>query len=329
MPIKPILVIGGAGYIGSHMVQALRKANLTPIVLDNLSTGHEESVFDTKLIRGDMADTALLNQLFAKYEFSAVMHFASFIQVGESVKDPAKYYMNNVVGTLNLLNAMVRWKVNKFIFSSTAAVYGEVRYTPIDENHPLAPINPYGHSKRMVEQMLEDYSRAYGLQYAILRYFNAAGADPSGMLSEQHEPETHLIPLVLQAAQDPQKTITVFGRDYKTIDGTCVRDYIHVSDLCRAHLLALQALRQGMQSCTYNLGTGQGYSVQQVIDTACEVTKRPIKVVEGERRPGDPAILIADARSAMQELSWRPEYPELQKIMEHAWNAISSTELSS
>ncbi len=321
MPTKSILIVGGAGYIGSHMVDTLRHANLIPIVLDNLSTGHKDAVLDAELIVGDIADTALLDQLFKNHAISAVMHFASFIQVGESVKDPAKYYTNNVSGTLNLLNAMLRWKVNKFIFSSTAAVYGEPLYTPVDEKHSLAPINPYGHGKRMVEQMLEDYAAAYGLQFAILRYFNAAGADPEGKLCERHDPETHLIPLVLQAARDPNKTITVFGRDYLTIDGTCVRDYIHVSDLCRAHLLALQALVDGKQSCTYNLGTGRGYSVQQVIDVARDVTQCPIQIIEGKRRLGDPAILIADAQNALRELNWQPQYPDLQSIIQHAWQA--------
>lgn len=324
MPTNYILIIGGAGYIGSHMVQTLRKANLIPIVLDNLSTGHEDAVLDAKLVIGDMADTALLDQLFSTYSFSAVMHFASYIQVGESVKDPAKYYTNNVAHTVNLLNAMLRWKVNHFIFSSSAAVYGEPLYTPIDEKHPLAPVNPYGHSKRMIEQILEDYHRAYGLQFAILRYFNAAGADPDGNLHERHDPETHLIPLILQAARDPKKAITVFGRDYPTIDGTCVRDYIHVSDLCRAHLLALQALIDGKPHGTYNLGTGQGYSVQQVIDAARDVTKRPIQILEGARRAGDPAILIANPQLAMQKLHWQPEYPELHKMIEHAWKNLAS-----
>lgn len=323
MPTKSILIVGGAGYIGSHMVKTLGRSHFTPIVLDNLSTGHRDAVQDAELVVGDMADTALLDYIFKTYTISAVMHFASFIQVGESVKDPAKYYTNNVAGTLNLLNAMLRWKVNKCIFSSTAAVYGEPLYTPIDEQHPLAPINPYGHGKRMVEQMLEDYGAAYGLQYAILRYFNAAGADPEGKLSERHDPETHLIPLVLQAARDLKKSITVFGRDYPTVDGTCVRDYIHVNDLCSAHLLALQALEKGKQSCTYNLGTGHGYSVQQVIDIAREVTGLPIKITEGTRRPGDPAILIADATRAMHELNWHPQYPDLQSIIQHTWRSLS------
>lgn len=323
MPIKSILIVGGAGYIGSHMVDKLRQKNLTPIVLDNLSTGHKDAVLDAKLIIGDIADTTLLDQLFANYHFDAVMHFASFIQVGESVNDPAKYYTNNVASTLNLLNAMLRWKINKFIFSSTAAVYGEPLYTPIDEKHPIAPINPYGHSKRMIEQILEDYAHAYGLQFAILRYFNAAGADPAGKLQERHHPETHLIPLLLQAARDPKKTITVFGRDYPTMDGTCIRDYIHVSDLCAAHLLALEALHDGKKKCIYNLGTGHGYSVQQVIDVVREVTQRPMQIVEGKRRPGDPAILVADPRAAMHELHWQPEYPQLQKMVEHAWRGLT------
>ncbi len=316
---KSILVIGGAGYIGSHMVAHLYQAGFTSVVIDNLVTGHRDAVLDAELIVGDIADIALLDDVFASHDFLAVMHFASFIQVGESVKDPAKYYNNNVAGTLNLLNTMLRWKVNQFIFSSTAAVYGEPLYTPIDEKHPTAPINPYGHSKRMIEQILEDYAHAYGLQFISLRYFNAAGADPAGRLAERHEPETHLIPLVLQAAQDKNRSITVFGRDYPTSDGTCVRDYIHVTDLCEAHLLALRALEKGGKSAIYNLGTGQGYSVQQVIDVARQVTQCNITVLEGNRRPGDPAILVANPRRAMQAFNWQPKYPDLHTIISHAW----------
>jgi len=322
MPTKSILVVGGAGYIGSHMVDILRQADLMPVIIDNLSTGHQEAALGSELIVGDIADLTLLQQVFAMHDFSAVMHFASFIQVGESVKDPAKYYVNNVAGTLNLLNAMLQANVNKFIFSSTAAVYGEPLYIPIDEEHVIAPINPYGHSKRMVEQILEDYACAYGLQFVSLRYFNAAGADPAGKLAERHEPETHLIPLVLQAAQDKKRPITVFGRDYPTPDGTCVRDYIHVTDLCEAHLLALQALMAGKKSGIYNLGAGQGYSVQQVIDVARRVTQRDITVLEGDRRPGDPAILIANPKRAMQELNWQPKYTDLQAIIAHAWQVV-------
>ncbi len=315
MPIKPILLIGGAGYIGSHMVLFLQEAGYTPIVLDNLSTGHKDAVLDAELIVGDIADEKFLHDLFKRYSFSAVMHFASFIQVGESVKDPAKYYQNNVVGTVTLLNAMLAANIKHFIFSSTAAVYGEPQYTPIDEKHVLAPVNPYGHSKRMVEQMLKDYSQAYGLQYAALRYFNAAGADPKGRLRERHEPETHLIPLILRAANGESEAITVFGRDYATTDGTCVRDYVHVNDLCAAHLMALESLFAGKKELVYNLGTGQGYSVQQVIDAVAKVTGKKINVKDGERRAGDPAVLVADPTLAMRELQWTPKYVELEAII--------------
>ncbi|MCD6038632.1 MAG: galE [Gammaproteobacteria bacterium] len=319
--LPSILVVGGAGYIGSHMVAYLRRAGFIPVILDNLSTGHQDAILDEKLVIGDITDAAFLDQIFASHHFAAVMHFASVIQVEESVKAPQKYYHNNVMGTLHLLNAMLKWKVNRFIFSSSAAVYGEPLYTPIDENHPVLPLNPYGHSKRMIEQMLEDYAHAYGLQFFSLRYFNAAGADPAGKLAERHEPETHLIPLVLRAAQD-KTSITVFGRDYPTVDGTCVRDYIHVLDLCEAHLLALKTLIGGKQGGIYNLGTGQGYSVQQVIEIASCVTQRSISVLEGARRLGDPAILIADPKRAMRKLNWKPHYTELKKMIEDAWAMI-------
>lgn len=319
MPIKPILVVGGAGFIGSHMVLCLQRAGFTPIVFDNLSTGHRDAVINAELIVGDLSDHHQLKKLFETYDFLAVMHFASFIQVGESVVKPAQYYQNNVVGTLQLLNAMLHAKVHNFIFSSTAAVYGEPRYTPMDEQHPLSPVNPYGHSKRMVEQILEDFANAYHLRYASLRYFNAAGADPEGRLSERHEPETHLIPLILRAAKNSQSAITIFGRDYSTPDGTCVRDYIHVNDLCEAHLLALQALLNGQSQMIYNLGTGQGYSVQEVIDAAKAVTQNEINVIEGSRRLGDPAVLVADPSRAFKELGWTLKYPELTTIIKHAW----------
>jgi len=322
MPINTqpkILVVGGAGYIGSHMVQCLQEAGLTPLVLDNLSTGHQEAIGQAEFIIGDMRDTVLLKKLFATHHITAVMHFAAFIQVGESVTDPAKYYENNLVGTIHLLQAMRAAKVNYFIFSSTAAVYGEPQYTPIDEKHPLAPVNPYGRGKWMVEQILQEYAASYGLQFAILRYFNAAGASAAGHLCERHEPETHLIPLVLQVASGERESITVYGKDYPTIDGTCLRDYIHVQDLCDAHLLALKALEQGKKQCIYNLGTGQGYTVQQVIDTAKQVTQRDIPVTQGSRRAGDPAILVADASLAQQELGWKPKHSNLQTIIEHVW----------
>lgn len=323
MPTK-ILVVGGAGYIGSHMVMALKKAGYTPVVLDNLSTGHAESVLNAELIVGDMLNPEILEQVFFEHQFEAVMHFAGLIQVGESVEHPAKYYENNLVATFYLLKAMLKWQVKNFIFSSTAAVYGEPQYTPIDEKHPLAPINPYGHSKRMVEQILEDYARVYDFKFMSLRYFNAAGADPSGKLVERHEPETHLIPLILQAALGQRKGITVYGRDYNTPDKTCIRDYVHVSDLCAAHLLALQELLNGGESRFYNLGTGQGFSVQQVIDVAREVTQIDFPVLEGKRRAGDPAILVANAARAIQELKWQPQYSDLKTIVQHAWESLSS-----
>jgi UDP-glucose 4-epimerase len=247
------------------------------------------------------------------------MHFASFIQVGESVKQPAKYYRNNFSNTQNLLDAMVKHGVKKFIFSSTAAIFGEPLYVPIDLNHPKNPINPYGRSKWMVEQLLEDYDAAFGLKSISLRYFNVAGADPKGRLGECHEPETHLIPLVLRAASGRSAAIKVFGRDYDTPDGTCIRDYIHVSDLCLAHNLALEYLDSNAKSARFNLGNGNGFSVQEVIDTAKRVTGKPIKVIDEPRRAGDPARLVADSKVAMQQLGWVPQFPELETIIRHAW----------
>lgn len=323
MPINqgPILVVGGAGFIGSHMVLALRKAGHETVVLDNLSKGHQDAVLDAELIITDMADKKSLNALFAARHFAAVMHFASFIEVGESVRFPAKYYQNNVAATLDLLDVMLANRVKHFIFSSTAAVYGEPQYSPIDEAHPIAPINPYGRSKWMVEEIIQDYAKSDGLRYAILRYFNAAGADPQGRLRERHEPESHLIPLVLQAASGAREKITVNGRDYPTPDGTCVRDYVHVSDLCDAHLLALSALLNGQPDILCNLGTGQGYSVQQVIEVAGRVTGRDIPVVDGTRRAGDPAVLVACAARAEKILHWQPRYADLYDIIQHAWKA--------
>jgi UDP-glucose 4-epimerase len=247
------------------------------------------------------------------------MHFASYIQVGESMLQPGTYYQNNVSNTVALLQAMVRHKVPRFIFSSTAAIFGDPEYVPIDERHPKAPINPYGRSKLMVEQVLDDFERAFGLRACCFRYFNAAGADPDGELGECHEPETHLIPLVLQAASGRRPSITVYGRDYDTPDGTCIRDYIHVQDLCDAHLLALEALLDGAGSARYNLGNGAGYSIDEVIAAARRVTGAPIVVGDGPRRAGDPARLVADATLARQELGWKPHYPDLDTIIAHAW----------
>jgi UDP-glucose 4-epimerase len=322
MPTK-ILVVGGAGYIGSHMVNCLQRADYVPIVLDNLSTGHREAVGNAELIVGDMGNRNLVKEIFTQHSISAVMHFASFIQVGESVVDPAKYYLNNIAETLQLLQAMLDHQVKHFIFSSTAAVYGEPQYTPIDENHPLAPINPYGHSKRIIEQVLHDYAQAYDFHFTSLRYFNAAGAGAETYLGEKHEPETHLIPLILQAASRQREAIKIYGRDYPTTDGTCIRDYVHVLDLCSAHLLALEALFKGKKSAIYNLGTGHGFSVQQVVDVAREVTGQSIQVEEGVRRNGDPAVLVADPALAMRELGWEPQYSDLRTIVQHAWQKNS------
>ncbi|MBF0282117.1 MAG: UDP-glucose 4-epimerase GalE [Zetaproteobacteria bacterium] len=315
-----VLVVGGAGYIGSHMVKYLGQKHCDVVVFDNLSSGHADAVLSGELVVGDLADLTALEALFSVHQFDVVMHFASSILVGESVTDPAKYYRNNVTNTQNLLDAMLKYGVTFFVFSSTAAIFGEPAYTPIDEVYPKAPINPYGRSKQMVEQILEDYDTAYGLKSVCLRYFNAAGADPEGQLGEQHDPETHLIPLVLQAASGKRDAITVFGRDYDTEDGTCIRDYIHVVDLCQAHWLAIEKLQNNGESARYNLGNGNGFSVQQVIEVCREVTGREIKVIEGARRAGDPAILVADSKCVQQELGWQPQYAALQKIIQHAWN---------
>lgn len=319
-----ILVVGGAGYIGSHMVKQLARAGHDVVVLDNLTTGVRSLAKYGKLVVGDLADISLLERLFREYAFDGVMHFAASSLVGESVSDPAKYYRNNVTGTLNLLDVMVRHKVLHFIFSSTAATFGEPVYTPIDENHPQAPINPYGASKLMVERILKDYASAYGLNSVCLRYFNACGADPEGELGECHDPETHLIPLVLQAASGRRASIIVFGRDYPTEDGTCIRDYIHIEDLCSAHALALDVLTSGRKSgaLAYNLGNGEGFSVQQVIEVVRSVVAedgRSLKVEEGARRPGDPAVLVADASKAKAELGWSPRFADLKTIVAHAW----------
>jgi UDP-glucose 4-epimerase len=315
-----ILVVGGAGYIGSHMVKWLLSANHEITTFDNLSKGFRDAVVGGEFIEGDLANREQLDRLFESTVFDAVMHFASFIEVGESVKDPARYYQNNFIYTQHLLDAMVTHGINNFIFSSTAAIFGEPQYTPIDESHPKLPINPYGKSKLMVEQMLEDYDKAYGLHSVALRYFNAAGADPCGELGERHDPESHLIPLVLQAASGRRKAISLFGNDYDTPDGTCVRDYIHVQDLCDAHMLALEKLMSTGKSDQFNLGNGLGFSVQQVIDCAAKITGHQIPVQIEARRPGDPAILVADASRARQELGWVPRSSDLEKIIQSAWN---------
>lgn len=314
-----ILVVGGAGYIGSQMVKRLAQAGYRAVVLDDLSGGRREAAGSARLIVADLGDRGALDALMQSFDFSAVMHFASFIQVGESVVQPAKYYHNNVGNTVQLLDAMVRHGIECFIFSSTAAIFGEPEYVPIDEKHPKAPINPYGLSKLMVEQMLGDFGRAYGLRSSCLRYFNAAGADPDGEMGECHEPETHLIPLVLQAASGRRHAITIYGANYDTPDGTCIRDYIHVSDLCDAHLLALEALLDGGPSTHYNLGNGAGYSIMEVIEAVERVTGSTVRRENGPRRPGDPPVLVADSTLAKSELHWKPRFADLDSIIAHAW----------
>jgi UDP-glucose 4-epimerase len=316
-----ILVVGGAGYIGSHMVKALLDADFEVLVLDNLSTGYRELVTGGTLVQGSLGDRDLLHALFQSHSIDAVMHFAAFSLVGESVQNPLIYYRNNIAETLSLIEAMVSHRVERFIFSSTAAVYGEPKQTPIAEDHPRQPTNPYGTSKLSVERILEDCDRAYGLRFISLRYFNAAGADASGTIGEMHNPETHLIPLVLKSALS-QEPVRIFGTDYPTPDGTCIRDYVHVTDLAQAHLLSLRALLDGSGSCAYNLGNSIGYSVRQVIDLAGKVTGRAIPVVEEQRRAGDPAILVADSGKIKGALNWMPDYEDLEKIIATAWTWI-------
>jgi UDP-glucose 4-epimerase len=328
MHTKTILVVGGAGYIGSHMVLCLRRAGYQPVVVDNLHKGHREAVLGAELIVGDIADTDFLADVFSRYQFSAVMHFASLIEVGESVKFPARYYQNNVTATLNLLAVMLANQVKHFIFSSTAAVYGEPKSRIISENHMLAPINPYGRSKWMVEEMIKDLSRSDDLSYAILRYFNAAGADPEGNIGECHEPESHLIPIVLEVAAGKRKEVIINGDQYPTADGTCVRDYVHVTDICNAHLLALQAMFKGRRSLTCNIGTGQGHSILQVLQAARRVTGHPVPAVKGASRAGDPAILVADPALIQQELQWKARYPDLDTIIKHAWQFMQKKKVA-
>ncbi len=317
--MSKILVAGGAGYIGSHVVQYLRRFGRDVVVLDNLSGGFRDAVPADCLVEGDIGDRVVLDRVFAEHDISAVMHFASFIEVGASMKSPSAYYRNNVGNTLELLDGMARHGVTQLIFSSTAAIFGQPDYTPIDEAHPKAPINPYGRSKWLIEQLLPDYERAYGLKSVCLRYFNAAGADPYGKLGERHQPETHLIPLVLQAASGRRAAIHVFGTDYPTPDGTCIRDYIHVEDLAQAHVRALEYLETGAGSAAFNLGNGQGFSVRELIETARSVTQRDFQVIEAERRPGDPPVLLADSALARSALRWTPKYADLETIVAHAW----------
>ena len=315
-----VLVCGGAGYIGSHMAKLLAARGDRVTIFDNLSTGHLEAVRWGPLIEGDLLVPADIEKALETDQFNAVMHFSAKSLVGESVIHPDRYYLNNVVGTLNLLNALVRLRIDKFIFSSSAAVFGNPQYTPINEQHPTQPINPYGQTKLVVENMLADYDRAYGLRSVSLRYFNAAGADPEALIGEAHEPETHLIPnILLSVIKRGGHKLKVFGNDYGTPDGTCVHDYIHVNDLCDAHLRALDYLERGGKTEIFNLGNGRGFSVLEVIRSASSITGKEIPYTVVERRAGDPPVLVASADKAHQQLEWKPRYTELGDIIETAW----------
>lgn len=317
---KYILIVGGAGYIGSHTNKLLAAKGYKTIVYDNLVYGHREAVKWGEFVLGDIEDKIQLDLVFSRYNIEAVMHFSAFAYVGESVENPSKYYQNNVAYTLNLLDAMMKHGVNHFIFSSTCATFGEPTYTPIDENHIQQPISPYGMSKLMVENILKDYEKAYGLKHVILRYFNASGADPDIEIGENHDPETHLIPLVLDAAIQKRKAIKVFGTDYKTSDGTCVRDYIHINDIANAHILSLEWMLSTNKSNDFNLGNGEGFSVKQIIDVAEKVSGKKIPVIPVERRAGDPAIVIGANSKIQRELGWQPAYNKIETILETAWN---------
>lgn len=317
--MKNILVIGGAGYIGSHMVRMLAKQGYNPVVFDNLSKGHREAVANYPFELGDLGDKARLTEVFKKYGIEAVMHFAAFAEVGESVKEPSKYYHNNVAKVLDLLDALVENDIKYFVFSSTAATFGEPIRPKIDESHPQNPINPYGNTKLMVEKILADFDTAYGLKATALRYFNASGADNSGEIGESHNPETHLIPIVLQAAAGKRASIKMFGTDYPTPDGTCVRDYVHVNDLARAHILALEKMFKDNVSERFNLGSGNGFSVAEIVKEAKRITGIDFTVEKAPRRDGDPAVLVADSAKAERILGWKPQY-NLTRIIETAWN---------
>lgn len=315
-----ILIVGGAGYIGSHVNKELNKRGYDTIVYDNLIYGHKEAVKWGIFEYGDLRDTTKLEEVFNKYDIEAVFHFAAFAYVGESVTNPSKYYNNNVAATINLLDAMVRHNVKYFVFSSTCATYGQPDKMPITEDMPQKPINPYGASKLMVERILEDYETAYGLHSVCLRYFNAAGDDPDGEIGESHTPETHIIPLILDAALEKRESIKVFGTDYDTKDGSCIRDYIHVLDLADAHIRALEYMKKENISNRFNLGTSNGTSVIEMVEAAKKITGVDFKVVYAERRPGDPAELVGSNIKAKEILGWEPKYSDVETILKDAWN---------
>ena len=313
-----VLVVGGAGYVGSHALIALKEAGHTPVVFDNLSEGHPQAAGDCAFIRGDLGDEEQVAAALEETAAGAVMHFAASAYVGESVEDPEKYYFNNVVNTLSLLRVMRRIGVDRFVFSGSCTIYGMTEKWPITEDFPIQPISPYGRTKAAIEGILADYAHAYGLRYASLRYFNAAGAAPDGVIGEAHDPETHLIPLVIAAALGQREGISIFGTDYPTPDGTCVRDYVHVMDLAAAHVMALEALDE-RPVMVYNLSTGGGQSVREVIDVVKEVSGRDFTVSEVPRRPGDPPVLVGSPDKIARELGWEPQYAAIETVVETAW----------
>lgn len=315
-----ILVTGGAGYIGSHTIKLLLENGYEVVTFDSMELGHPEAVVGGEVLQGDLMDIESLDEAFDKYPIDAVVHFAAYAAVGDSVINPQKYFRNNINGGLNLLQAMLDHGVKRIIFSSSAATYGEPNHIPIEETHPQDPTNPYGESKLMYEKILKWYDVAYGIKSVWLRYFNASGADPSGKIGEDHRPEEHLIPLILQVPLGQRESVKVFGTDWDTPDGTCIRDYIHVNDLAEAHILALKALERGAETTAYNLGNGDGYSVKQVIEAAEKVVGRKIAWEPAPRRPGDPARLVASSDKLRRELNWQPKFPQLEEIIETAWN---------
>lgn len=324
MSPKKIFVSGGAGFVGSHVNKMLHQTGYDTVVFDNLSQGNAQAVTNGTLIEGDLKNREELEKVFSHHKFDAVMHFAALIDVGESIQNPLKYYLHNVSYTLNLLEVMKYSGVNTFIFSSSAAIFGNPQMAQITEDHPCHPINPYGKSKLMVENILSDVDRANGIKFCSLRYFNAAGGDPEGQIKNIKPKETNLIPILLRKLKSSKNnSVTIFGTDYPTPDGTCIRDYIHVCDLASAHIKAMEKLWKDKESTAYNLGTGQGYSVREVIEAAQKITKRHLAVIEGQRRPGDPPFLVADSQKAHQKLGWRPLYPSLEIMIEHAWKALS------
>ena len=319
--MKYVLVVGGAGYIGSQVNKKLNQSGFQTIVIDNLSRGNENVIMDGKLIVGNLFDAALLDEIFNTYHIEAVMHFAAFKDVGESVREPLKYYQNNVAATLGLLETMLRHNVKVFVFSSSAAIFGTQQCNFVTEDHPYHPLNPYGRTKLMVETLLKDFDYAYGLKYCSLRYFNAAGGDPEGIIPLDPSKESNLIPVILRSLKEPQGFIKIFGIDHPTPDGTCVRDYIHIEDLARAHVSGIEKLINGGKSECYNLGTGKGYSVLEVIRAVEKVTCKKVNAIHADRREGDPAILVASYEKAKKELGWEPVY-SLEEMIQHAWNAM-------